>query len=96
MWNFLQATEVTAMLATGRTGTCTCYRVEESMRDASTDGTHLKEKEKEKGLHICVHPKIFSLFASNCSISRAKRRHNNAYRNLSGKSSGVDPEAVED
>jgi hypothetical protein len=93
MWNFLQAAEVIAMFATGRTGTCTCYMVEESTKECFHRWhTHLKEK----GLHISVHLKIVSSFASNGWISRSKRRHNNAYRNLSGESSGVDPEAVED
>jgi hypothetical protein len=51
MWNFLQAAEVIAKFTTGRTGTCTCYMVEESTRDCFHRWhTNLKGK----GLHISV------------------------------------------
>jgi hypothetical protein len=49
---------------------------------ASTVDTHLKEK----GLHISSHLEIANLLASNGWISRFKRRHNTAYRNLSRES----------
>jgi hypothetical protein len=60
--------------------------------NASTDGIHLKEK----GLHISAHLKIANISASNGWIGRSKRRHNTAYRNLSGESRSVDSETVED
>jgi hypothetical protein len=60
--------------------------------NASTDGTHLKEK----GLHISVHLTVAYLSASNGCIRGFKRRHNIAYRNLSGGCWSVDSETVED
>jgi hypothetical protein len=62
------------------------------MTNASIDGTHLKKK----GLHVSAHLEVVSFSASNGWIGRFKRRHNIAYRNLSGKSRSVDSETIED
>jgi hypothetical protein len=57
---------------------------------ASIHGTHLKEK----GLHISTHQEIANFSASNAWNSRFKRRHNTAYKNLSGESRSVYLEIV--
>jgi hypothetical protein len=60
--------------------------------NASIGGTHLKEK----GLHIFAPLEIANFSASNVWISRFKRSHNIAYRNLSGGSRSVHSETVGD
>jgi hypothetical protein len=58
--------------------------------NASTDGTHLKEK----NLYIAAHLGIANVFAFNGWTERFMR-HNIVYRTLSGESRSVEPETVE-
>jgi hypothetical protein len=47
-------------------------------------------------LHVSAHLEVAIYSASKGWIGRLKRRHNIAYRNLSGKSRSVDSETIED
>jgi hypothetical protein len=60
--------------------------------NSSVDGTHLKVK----GFHILAHLEVANFSASNGWIGRFERRHDMAYRNLSGDSRSGDPVTVED
>jgi hypothetical protein len=92
VWTFIPAMEVTKVFATGGTGICTFCIVQACESNAPIDGTHFKEK----CLHISAHLEIANFLASNGWISRFKKRHNIAYRNLLGESMSVDSETVED
>jgi hypothetical protein len=59
---------------------------------SSIDGIHLNEK----GLHISACLEVANFLTSGVWISRFNRKHSFAYRNLSGMSSSVDSETVED
>jgi hypothetical protein len=60
--------------------------------NASTGGTHLKEK----GLHNSAHEEMANFSASNGSIGRFKKRHDIVYSNLSSQSRSVDSGTAED
>jgi hypothetical protein len=60
--------------------------------NSSADGTHLKEKV----LNIATNLRTDNFSATNGWLDRFKRRHNTAYRNLSGESKSVHSETVED
>jgi hypothetical protein len=60
--------------------------------NVSIDGTHLKKK----GMDISACLDIANFSSSNGRISRSKRGHSIAYRNLSGDIRRVDSKTVED